>query len=141
MKSDRLRLLVNELRRGEFIQGEGELRGPGRHCALGVACEVFRRHADEGRWIPMGRRSGFVLSDDPSPFRGWASTTPPDEVVRWYLHDIPDSHLVRALDRLFEQVMAQNDRGVPFEQLAGMIEAFIAGDQEGDTEEPVGAFC
>jgi len=132
MNSERLNLLVNELRRGEFIQGEGCLRKPGNHCALGVACEVFRRHTGRGRWIAMGGYFRFSVSEE-RPILGpaWDSAMPDPEVIRWYLYDPEDPRLEHELHMLFRQVAASNDLGVPFDELARRIEAFVAEEEGG----------
>jgi hypothetical protein len=137
MTSDRLRLLVNELRRGEFIQGARCLRRPGHHCALGVACEVYRRHTSRGRWAYYAGRFAFLPSDEPMgrPNGGWSM--PSGEVIEWYLDDDPDPTNKRALETLFESVAMRNDRRNSFEELARMIEAFIARD-EGEVLAAVG---
>jgi hypothetical protein len=133
MKSERLNLLVNELRRGEFIQGTGCLRQPGNHCALGVACEVFRRQTGQGRWVQVGRRFSFVASGEGRGYGRWGETAmPTPEVTRWYLHDPQDPRLEDELNMLFQEVAMRNDRGVPFEELARMIEAFLT-EEEGGT--------
>ena len=132
MNSERLKLLVNELRRGEFIQGQGCLRQPGNHCALGVACEVFRRHTGQGRWIPSGGRFRFVV---PGGERRYDYSSPAamlaPQVIRWYLHDPEDPRLEQELNMLFRQVAIQNDSGVPFEELAQLIEALVAEEEGG----------
>jgi hypothetical protein len=133
MNSERLNLIVNELRRGEFIQGEGCLRQPGSHCALGVACEVFRRQTGQGRWVQVGHRFSFVASGEGRGYGLWSETAmPAPEVTRWYLHDPQDPRLEDELNMLFQEVAMRNDRGVPFGELARMIEAFVA-EEEGGT--------
>jgi len=129
MNSDRLRFLITELRRGEFIQSRGLLRRLGSHCALGVACEVYRRHTNDGLWVRKGGHYHFVHLDDSSRRVVRKLAVPSQKVVRWYLHHDRDPDRQLALSRLFTGIWKRNDRGVPFEELAQTIEAFLAEEE------------
>jgi len=82
LNSHRIGLLVEALRSGDYTQGKGQLRNPGvdgepdEFCCLGVACDVYRKHAKKGKW----EGKGFLHPDEDDSSR----MTPPYSVMRWF---------------------------------------------------------
>lgn len=67
---DRVRLLVDALRSGEFKQGQGRLGRDDEYCCLGVACLVARRnglnlkvHVDDDSDVHFGDPDNWLEED------------------------------------------------------------------------------
>lgn len=81
---ERIRLWVEALRSGEYVQAHGALRVDGQFCCLGVACEVFRERAGMGSWLNDGFTTGGVPE----------TSTLPVDVSDWFGFTV-DSSLLR----------------------------------------------
>jgi hypothetical protein len=80
---ERVALLVEALRSGEFQQGKHVLRRGSQFCCLGVACEVFRSTTGTGRWVRTTGATAFVVSGTGDPDDNQTHTLPPS-VSAWF---------------------------------------------------------
>lgn len=114
------------LRSGDYVQGTGTMRripddGPDRFCCLGVLCEVaitegvaVRREQVVGRYAYDGR-VGFL----PDSVRDWAGLD--EDSVRIPSAAVSDIFPLSATD---VNISGVNDRGVPFEDIANLLEIY-----------------
>jgi hypothetical protein len=111
-------LLVAALRSGEYRQGRGQLRkeenGVLVHCCLGVACEVFRKEADQGLWTQDHQ---FVI---PAADEVQGDHLPAT-VRDWYGFRTVDGKCVR--NGKLSDLTVLNDIGWSFTRIAVFIEA------------------
>ncbi len=57
------RLWTDALKSGEYAQGSKRLRDKeGHFCVLGVLCDLYVRHRQGCRWLPMEAKSGFRIA-------------------------------------------------------------------------------
>ena len=118
--NDNAKAWVAALRSGEYAQGEGALKDDDdRYCCLGVACEVYRA---------SGKRLGL------KKYHG-------EEGYNWYYHlgrDASDTQLpecvrkwlgVATTDGDFgdSTLIDENDNGMPFAEIADIIESLPSG--------------
>jgi hypothetical protein len=105
-----------------FDQAVGALRSPRGFCCLGVACEVFRRETDQGRWnddeLEAFDRFTFLGENNIMPIR----------VAEWYGLDENPYLMIRDEE---EPATTHNDgdTGVApksFEEIAEGLRALIA---------------
>lgn len=96
---ERVRMLVDALRSGEYRQGTGMLLRSDRHCCLGVACDVADKNG-----LPLIRQeldNGMVMFALPGTppyaptvevWRAWEGRVLPEAVREWYglPNDNPD---------------------------------------------------
>ena len=100
---------IEALRSGEYEQTTGVLRNEKGYCCLGVLCDIYNKETGEGGWIQY--------AGDGYSFNG-LEVYPPDEVCRWTgMENIPS---ILSLDG--ETLIGQNDGGVPFNEIADVIE-------------------
>ena len=101
---------VAALRSGEFKQGEGYLNNKGTHCCLGILCELA---LIEGK-VPGYRDKSRITNygDDELVF------LLPYEVKRW--SGVWDSF--GANRKTGKTLSDMNDNGVPFKEIADIIE-------------------
>lgn len=74
VNKERVRLLVDALRSGEFDQGFGSLKMDGKYCCLGVACEVAMRNGvvvEVSPHMANPRKTRFDGMSDFMPRRVW----------------------------------------------------------------------
>lgn len=98
---------VAALRSGEFKQGRKQLRRGDNFCCLGVLCELYRRETGNGDWSTGGY---FLGTSDilPSSVRDWAGLAESNPAFS------------RGLS-----LAERNDAGVPFAEIADIIDAEI----------------
>lgn len=81
VNNDRVRLLVDALRSGEYKQGEGSLRrnleGNPKFCCLGVACDIAKKNGLEIKILGDEEDDNDVFYDEEGEFL-------PDSVRDWY---------------------------------------------------------
>lgn len=110
---------LEALRSGEYEQGRDALYMQGKHCCLGVLCDVYAKETGEGSFAPPHIDSNpwtfecAVDGDDSSL---------PAEVLHW--SGLSDSSGGRVkIGEKFDWLTGHNDSGIPFAQLADAIEA------------------
>lgn len=82
---------IKRLRSGTYIQGQNHLKAEGKHCCLGVACEIL---VEEGRLTTQetGYNTGGGTRSLRTSFNGNGATLP-DEVVAYFgMHDTTGRH-------------------------------------------------
>lgn len=117
---DRLRLLLDALRSGEYEQGIGLLRPRAdAWCCLGVACDVYHKETGKGKW---GNALGCWY------MRGEIRGAPsgaymPSYVSEWYgvEHNLNDPGDLETLDGQ-NLASKMNDGGYHFNDIADAIE-------------------
>jgi hypothetical protein len=127
-------LWVAALRSGEYEQGDGALKSVAdshdvTYCCLGVACEI----SGVGEWtdsdgvsmdgLSIKYRSGTLASESGTYWdESWSSLTA--GVVRWLTgesdNDVGDFLVEYEGEKVY--LSALNDRGVPFDVIADLIE-------------------
>jgi hypothetical protein len=81
INKERVKLLVDTLRSGEYKQTSGALRKQNGYCCLGVACDIAAKHG-VGEWEP--------LDDEVEPYyRAFVTNHSsvdylPPEVMEWF---------------------------------------------------------
>ena len=80
VNKERIRLLLDALRSGKYLQGTGQLRFDDNFCCLGVACDIYKENnPDRASWENHGYfRTRYDGDDDGS------SMELPSEVSSWY---------------------------------------------------------
>ncbi len=96
-----------------FVQGTGQLRADGRHCCLGVLCELYRRDTGRGGW---GRSSEFEDGG-----RDSSVATVPHGVAVWA--GFPARVRTPFIHALSRSLADLNDNGSSFSDIADIIEA------------------
>src|SRR4051812_31133925 len=87
---ERVKLLVDALRSGEYEQGRSYLRQDDSFCCLGVACEVARKNGLEGNWELSNYGAGIQTFGN----REYSSIAMlPAAVIYWYGFDGEDPRL------------------------------------------------
>lgn len=81
---ERIKLLVDALRSGEFEQCTGGLHEDGSYCCLGVACEIYRRHAGENGHWDKDDPDMFIAYHPDDGRETWDETELPAAVRSWY---------------------------------------------------------
>ena len=138
VNGDRVRLLVDALRSGEFEQGRGRLNRDDELCCLGVACVVAQRaglalraYTDEDGDVHYGR------DDD-----GWKDEEDyaqlPRSVQEWYGFEFNDPELRAAVDGEHEDTYQastlNDDYAYDFAQIADAFErTFLLGEENAVT--------
>lgn len=111
--------LVTALRSGEFKQTNSCLRNSDDgYCCLGVACEIFRRETENGRWELVVEGDGyydFILER-----RDAESFYLPDMVIEWL--GARDHKASWNESKSDENLVALNDNGQTFAEIADAIE-------------------
>jgi len=118
VSAERLKLLTAALRSDTYTQGKDTLRNDGGFCCLGVACDIYMKETGDGEWSEplafskIGARN-FIAGEDSS------TSLLPYRVADWYgincAGDYDSANHVAML----------NDRGVPFTQIADIIDAKV----------------
>lgn len=103
---------VDALRSGEFTQAKGTLQSDEGYCCLGVLCKVAERHGVFVAKDFSGKLYGDNLGQQ-SPVQDWVGI--PRTSVNGLLKGTEDHPYLLALTEL-------NDRGMPFSQIADIIE-------------------
>lgn len=124
---ERIQLLVDALRSGEFRQTKGQLARNGSYCCLGVACVVAQRHGlntlrdwtDESGTVFFG-----TDLDEP------AHELLPDSVKNWYGFSFNDPEVDRDDDERDGLTTAVdfNDAGKNFNWIADAFERTFLRD-------------
>lgn len=115
---------IAALRSGEYAQGIGTLRairdGVDRFCCLGVMCDVAQKAGwTENLWCLVWPHSGKYrfgehsnsFRHNRSPLREPAVNTPNESMRNLF-----------ALSDGFRKLMAMNDEGAPFSEIADALE-------------------
>jgi hypothetical protein len=115
---------VDALRSGKYKQGRKRLRHAGRHCCLGVLCDVYQQVTGKGSWQWVLGSMGFMLPRVGGGSWFDATVLPdralprwvgfPDEGFDWNLGVLTDSSSLTQL----------NDDGSDFGAIAEEIEQF-----------------
>jgi hypothetical protein len=137
---ERVKLLVDALRSGNFTQGKRRLRNSdGRMCCLGVACEVALGHdANIVRWETDVR-------DDPRIYYGpvdgdtstGSYTVLPNRVAEWYGFETADPRLKTLSGGSRNATEANDDLGWDFAEIADAFErTYLALDESETQEDP-----
>lgn len=139
MNKENVAKLVAALRSGEYEQGRNSLRTRGdSYCCLGVACDI----SGLGKWEKRESALSFdftdweyvirdsngekVASDSstlPAPVAQWLGMAVdgefylPDAQIRW---DTQEANTDR--HNLLVELTSLNDEGMPFEQIADILE-------------------
>lgn len=116
---ERLQLLVNALRSGEYTQGKNVLAKPnidGKmcYCCLGVACKVA---IDNGLEIEVDDS----IKDAPVEFDG-DRTVLPQSVQTWYGFDRDDPELINDQQVYINATYSNDTLGYTFDQIADAFE-------------------
>lgn len=106
MRQDKIKLLTDALRSGEYKQHFGNLRRDDRFCILGVACDIYAKKTGKAYWTKNNFQS----------VNGTSFVSMPYCVNRWFDFKSVSSTLMKLND---------NEK-LTFEQLADFI------DKEGD---------
>lgn len=77
----RIQLLVDALRSGEYEQGQAALRTEDKYCCLGVACDVYRKHNRNGKWVA---ETDSMYSYRFSLYGDSQGGVLPEIVAKWY---------------------------------------------------------
>lgn len=117
-------LWTEALRSGDYQQTQGRLRvvsrtayAPVGFCCLGVACDLYSRHAGDGRW----NEAHFVLGDDTD--NGYV-TLLPEEVRAWLgLRTDNGEWPIPGDEPKTKALTSTNDGGATFEEIAEIIES------------------
>lgn len=116
--NDNVKLWLEALRSGEYEQTKRRLHNQHGYCCLGVACEVYIKAGNELAVEVRDPIDGTVT------YGGDAATLP--EPVRIWLGfrtragDYCSSSKLEYSDRC---LAAENDRGMPFTEIADIIES------------------
>ena len=106
--------LVKALRSGAYHQGEGNLRKDNFHCCLGVACEI----SELGNWKPVeDQEDSITYSYDIRSFIQNSGVLPVP-VQNYFGFKSEGGNLPRTQQALTDM----NDSGVPFDEIADVIE-------------------
>jgi hypothetical protein len=116
--------LVRALRSGNYLQGTGALNSEGKHCCLGVACEIasakpLKIENDdqamiEGKWRPCTAFAGYRI-DLPETVR--------NEFGFWTADGARnDGESIRIAGQDFKNLAEANDEGISFKRIATYIE-------------------
>lgn len=117
MIEERKQLWLAALEGGEYRQERGRLRRNNAFCCLGVACDVYVKHAENPAltWDPydnMSTDKGFPHSQ---------GSVLPDEVAEWFgLDEDNPCGDFREVGRK-ESLASLNDDGLTFKQIAQVI--------------------
>lgn len=120
----RVKLLLDALRSGKYEQGTGQLRFNNRFCCLGVACDIYNKETNLGKWIVDSYPTlGTLYWTTNRPGEKAIDTTLPNEVRDWFGFS-ESSGACNLQDLDFAICLADlNDEGNSFEQIANFIES------------------
>jgi hypothetical protein len=122
---ERVKLLVDALRSGEYEQGRSYLRQDDSFCCLGVACEVARKNGLEGNWELSNYGAGIQTFGN----REYSSIAMlPAAVIYWYGFDGEDPHL--RLTSTMTATQANDYYKLSFEEIADGFEHTYLEDDD-----------
>lgn len=133
VKKDRVRLLVDALRSGEFRQGEGRLKkADDTYCCLGVACVVAMRNGlGISEWVRTPDADGSISHDFGDPKGDYSCSTLPHDVMRWYGFDVTAPYLevdtFEARSRVVSSIWANDVGKWSFSKIADAFERTYLG--------------
>ena len=121
INEERVGLLLDALRSGEYCQTKGKMKRDDCYCAMGVACELFHR-AHEGQGVGFWDGDVFMcqLSEYADDVRKY-EFGPPSAVLQWFgigdnIHD----------PALYNDMMVMNDNEhLDFPTIADRVEGII----------------
>lgn len=124
---ERVRLLVDALRSGEYEQGEGVLRPEDdKYCCVGVGCDVARKNGIGIDWEPVA--GGWSFDGTQSIFS--------PRLMMWYGFDYstggdPEIGVAKLAGGLRITMIGANDtEHWSFEEIAAALEASYLSDEE-----------
>jgi hypothetical protein len=108
------------LRSGEYSQTRANLRDSEGFCCLGVLCDIYSKE-NEVSWGPPKKPYYSHLT------MGGMMSLPPEAVVEWSGLDRRSPIIDEAINRtgFMSELTVLNDDGMPFSQIADLIEAFL----------------
>jgi len=114
-----IRRWIKALRSGDYKQGTNSLSYNGKHCCLGVACEVFK--IEKQKCVTSGGKELCVWQYKDDGSLKWARANLPDKVRQLLgLQNHDGKYNDFSLIRL-------NDTGHSFEQIANVIQSQPSG--------------
>ncbi len=112
-------LWLDALRSGEYKQGRHKLKntyeGSDNYCCLGVLCDLYTKENPTAKWTQNWQDDWYFNVDADS-----VSGTLPGAVMRW--SGIADANPIVCYENTEESLATLNDRGVPFVEIANIIE-------------------
>lgn len=104
---------VAALRSGEYEQGRNYLKGAEGYCCLGVLCDLYAKETGDGGFVEEGNnifvfRSGVCTGE---------ISYPPSVVQLWAGLNGCNPRLIKG-----SNLSGLNDQGVPFYEIADLIE-------------------
>lgn len=102
-----LKKLIAALRSGNYQQARGSLRTPFGFCCLGVACDASHLAEWKGRTYFEYLEYGGML---------------PEEIVNFYGFQNRHGFYIKDRDERLQTLANLNDQGMPFAQIADLIE-------------------
>jgi hypothetical protein len=130
VNKERVQLLVDALRSGEFVQGTGGLRQhysnrPMTYCCLGVATDIALRHGLEVPEIGVGDPSDWSGQPWGQPFQVMCPT-----VADWYGFKHGNPELVGERGVTSQAATWNDQRHANFATIADMFErTYITNDE------------
>jgi hypothetical protein len=101
------------LRSGEYAQGRDSLKRDGKFCCLGVLCDIVtKEHPELGVW-----QENFFVTPDGEDRTG----LPPEAIADFVGLQSADPYVADTNNQR-NSVTYFNDKGVPFSEIAEMIE-------------------
>lgn len=118
MKQEIAKIWIEALRSGDYTQGRRHLKRAGRHCCLGVLCEL----AVQAKVIDGLDRGGIL----PAEVREWAGMYQSDGTPRdftYHTDDAGKTHYKNGFGAVGADHLASwNDKGATFAEIADAIE-------------------
>lgn len=141
---NRLGLWIKALRSGQYKQGVGLLRsnrnidgdGPEYFCCLGVACDVFHKETDKGKWRKKQGGGTDAVDFLTEPGEGGypyhvETVVLPTVVANWFGFHTKNPRLLSE-GRWITATEMNDFIGFNFNQIARAIERVIELDEETD---------
>jgi hypothetical protein len=111
--NENARKWIEALRSGKYAQTHGRLqRASGGYCCLGVACDISKL----GEWVKVDNVSKSYVNGDESE-----SSVLPQAVAEWLGISSSDGYF--QVDDRLSSLLAMNDMGHSFEEIAATIES------------------
>lgn len=136
VNKERVRLLVDALRSGEFEQGQATLRTQAdTYCCIGVACEVARRNGIGIEWKLETRSACCDACDQGglSEVKRWffdgQTGAFSDTVKDWYGFNEVDPRLGDG-DSVLTMIGANDISGMNLSEIADLIDARYLNNEE-----------
>lgn len=128
-------LWISELRSGKWIQGTGALCQSGKHCCLGVACELAIKDG-----VPIEKTVNW---GEPVYYGGYHGFTLPPAVLGWLGLQDDVGSLTSVVQVKYTQctsLASMNDVGATFPQIADIIEkGLVRNGNQGEPEKVAGS--